>query len=219
MDHTPGQRQFQDIEKARIYYMGKKGWSLEYFEERMASAPTLQEKYANPNRKFFIKYAKAHNIALASHDDASIEHVQQAVQEGLQICEFPTTVAAAKEAHEKGLAVIMGAPNMVRGGSHSGNVAAVELAKLGYLDILSSDYVPASLLSAAFKLMEQADFTIDQAVSCVSTNSAKAIGFEDRGSIEVGLKADIIQVQPIALENGTIHPLVRSVWRSGQKVL
>ena len=130
-----------------------------------------------------------------------------------------TTVAAAKEAHEKGLAVIMGAPNMVRGGSHSGNVAAVELAKLGYLDVLSSDYVPASLLSAAFKLMEQADFTIDQAVSCVSTNSAKAIGFEDRGSIEVGLKADIIQVQPIALENGTIHPLVRSVWRSGQKVL
>jgi alpha-D-ribose 1-methylphosphonate 5-triphosphate diphosphatase len=219
MDHTPGQRQFQDIEKARIYYMGKKGWSLEYFEERMAAAPTLQEKYANPNRKFFIKYAKAHNISLASHDDASIEHVQQAVQEGLQICEFPTTVAAAKEAHEKGLAVIMGAPNMVRGGSHSGNVAAVELAKLGYLDVLSSDYVPASLLSSAFKLMEQADFTIDQAVSCVSTNSAKAIGFEDRGSIEVGLKADIIQVQPIALENGTIHPLIRSVWRSGQKVL
>lgn len=219
MDHTPGQRQFQDIEKARQYYMGKKAWTLKYFEERVAAAPALQEQNAKPNREYFIKYAKTHQIALASHDDASIEHVQQAVQEGLQICEFPTQVPAAKEAHESGLAVIMGAPNMVRGGSHSGNVAAIELARLGYLDILSSDYVPASLLSAAFKLIELADFSIAQATACVSTNAARAMGFQDRGALEVGLRADIIRVEPIELENGTIHPLVRSVWCAGHQIL
>ncbi len=219
MDHTPGQRQFQDIEKARTYYMGKKAWSLEYFKERVALGPELQEKYAKPNRKYFIEFAKSQQISLASHDDATIEHVYQALDEGLQICEFPTQVAAAKAAHDGGMAVIMGAPNMVRGGSHSGNVAAVDLAKLGLLDVLSSDYVPASLLSAAFKLIDQAGYSIEKAISCVSTHSAKAIGFEDRGALEIGLRADIIRVAPINLEGQAIHPLVRSVWREGHQVL
>jgi len=219
MDHTPGQRQFQDIEKARTYYMGKKAWSLEYFKERVALGPELQEKYAKPNRKYFIEFAKSQQISLASHDDATIEHVYQALDEGLQICEFPTQVAAAKAAHDGGMAVIMGAPNMVRGGSHSGNVAAVDLAKLGLLDVLSSDYVPASLLSAAFKLIDQAGYSIEKAISCVSTHSAKAIGFQDRGAIEIGLRADVIRVAPITLEDQKIHPLVRSVWREGYQVL
>lgn len=219
MDHTPGQRQFQDIEKARTYYMGKKAWSLEYFKERVALGPELQEKYAKPNRKYFIEFAKSQQISLASHDDATIEHVYQALDEGLQICEFPTQVAAAKAAHDGGMAVIMGAPNMVRGGSHSGNVAAVDLAKLGLLDILSSDYVPASLLSAAFKLIDQAGYSIEKAIACVSTHSAKAIGFQDRGAIEIGLRADVIRVAPITLEDQKIHPLVRSVWREGYQVL
>ena len=219
MDHTPGQRQFQDIEKARVYYMGKKAWSLQYFEERVAAAAELQEKYANPNREHFIGFAKEHQICLASHDDATLEHVHQAIDEGVRICEFPTQVAAAQAAHEGGLAVIMGGPNMMRGGSHSGNVAAVELAKLGFLDILSSDYVPASLLGAAFKLIDQAGFSLEKAVACVSTHAAKAIGFDDRGSLEVGLRADVIRVKPIGLEGQGTLPLVRSVWRAGQQVL
>jgi alpha-D-ribose 1-methylphosphonate 5-triphosphate diphosphatase len=219
MDHTPGQRQFQDIEKARAYYMGKKAWSLEYFNERVALGPELQEKYARPNREYFIDFAKTHHISLASHDDATIEHVYQALDEGLNICEFPTQVASAKAAHDGGMDVIMGAPNMVRGGSHSGNVAAVDLAKLGLLDILSSDYVPASLLSAAFKLIDQAGYSIEQAVACVSTHSAKAIGLVDRGAIEVGLRADVIRVAAVSIKGQPIHPLVRSVWREGHQVL
>jgi alpha-D-ribose 1-methylphosphonate 5-triphosphate diphosphatase len=219
MDHTPGQRQFQDIEKARVYYMGKKAWSKQYFEERVAAGPELQEKNAKPNRAYFIAFAKAHQIALASHDDATLEHVQQALDEGLQICEFPTSVTAAQAAHQGGLAVIMGAPNMVRGGSHSGNVAAKELAQLGYLDILSSDYVPASLLSAAFQLIDEAHFTVSQAVATVSTHAARAIGFHDRGALEVGLRGDVIRVTPVSPAGHKTHPLVRAVWRAGNPVL
>jgi len=219
MDHTPGQRQFHDIEKARIYYMGKKGWSQQYFEERVNAAPMLQEKNVRPNRQYFTDFCKQHQICLASHDDATTAHVEQSVAEGVRICEFPTQIPAAQAAHQNGLAVIMGAPNMVRGGSHSGNVAAVDLAKLGLLDILSSDYVPSSLLQAAFKLVNDAQFSISKAIACVSINPAKAIGFHDRGALAPKLRGDVIRVKAVEVENAPVFPLVRSVWRGGAQVI
>ena len=153
MDHTPGQRQWENIEQARIYYCGKKGWSDAKFERPVAESKELQERNATPNRRYFVEYARERGIPLASHDDTRPEHVEQAHGEGVAISEFPTRVEAARCAREKGMAIVMGAPNVVRGGSHSGNVAAVDLARRGLLDSLSSDYVPASLLMAAFRLV------------------------------------------------------------------
>ena len=219
MDHTPGQRQWENIEQARIYYTGKKGWSQQKFEQQVARASELQAEFAEPHRRFFVDYCRANQIALASHDDTTAAHVQQAHAEGASMSEFPTTVTAAREAHQHGLRTVMGGPNVVRGGSHSGNVAAVDLARLGLLDILSSDYVPGSLLSAVMSLVQQEVMTWPQAVATVTSTPALATGLLDRGALEAGLRADLIQVHIAEMPNGIRHAVVRAVWREGCRVL
>jgi len=151
---------------------------------------------------------------MASHDDASTEHVQEALDCQVSIAEFPTTLEAASLSHCNQLNVLMGAPNLIRGYSHSGNVAARELAEQGYLDIISSDYYPASLLQSAF-LLQQLDIGYDlpTAIRCVTKNPAKAVGLEDRGVIETGKKADFLRV--------TRHqdfPLLKETWKQGVRV-
>jgi len=219
MDHTPGQRQWENIDVARVYYTGKKGWSNEKFERQVQLAGELQARYAAPHRNYFVNYCQTHGIALASHDDTTPAHVQQAHAEGASMSEFPTTLLAARTAHEHGLLNVMGGPNVVRGGSHSGNVAAAELARHGLLDILSSDYVPGSLLSAAMRLVDDEILTLPHAIATVSHNPAQATGLKDRGQISVGLRADLIQVRVVNLPQGKRHAVVRAVWREGQRVL
>ena len=213
MDHTPGQRQWEQLDQARVYYCGKKGWSEEKFHRSIVDSKRHQQAHAEPNRKHFVAYARSRSIPLASHDDTLMHHVEQAEAEGVAISEFPTRVEAARAAREKGMSIVMGAPNVVRGGSHSGNVAAVELAKLGLLDALSSDYVPASLLLGAFGLAKEAGFTIPQAVATVSLNPSRALGLSDRGEIAPGLRADLVQVRLAGDQ-----PVVRAVWREGRRV-
>lgn len=219
MDHTPGQRQWENIEHARVYYTGKKGWSQEKFERQVAYAPILQAEYAHPHRRYFVDYCRTHGIALASHDDTTVAHVQQAHEDGASMSEFPTTVAAAREAHARGLRTVMGGPNVVRGGSHSGNVAAHELARLGLLDILSSDYVPGSMLTGAMQLVRDEVLTLPQAVATVTRTPALATGLADRGALTAGLRADLIQVRMAQLPDGSRHAVVRAVWREGRRVL
>jgi alpha-D-ribose 1-methylphosphonate 5-triphosphate diphosphatase len=214
MDHTPGQRQWENIEQARIYYCGKKGWSDAKFDRTVSESKDLQERNAAPNRRYFVDYSRERRIPLASHDDTKPEHVEQARGEGIAISEFPTQVEAAQAARTAGMAIVMGAPNVVRGGSHSGNVAAVELARRGLLDALSSDYVPASLMMAAFRLVSDAGFSIPQAIATVSLNPARAAGLEDRGEIAPGLRADLVQVRLVGNQ-----PIVRAVWREGRRVV
>ena len=219
MDHTPGQRQWENLEHAWIYFSGKKGWSREKFDERVAMSIELQSLYAQPHRAYFTAYCKEHQIALASHDDTTVAHVEQAFVEGATVCEFPTTVAAAQAARDRNMLTIMGGPNVVRGGSHSGNVSAIELAQLGLMDILSSDYVPGSLLSAVVRLTETAGLTLPQAVALVSRNPAKSIGLNDRGSIAPEMRADLVQMRITTLANGRQQPIVRAVWRGGVRVV
>jgi alpha-D-ribose 1-methylphosphonate 5-triphosphate diphosphatase len=130
------------------------------------------------------------------------------------ISEFPTTEAAALAARGRGMAIIMGAPNVVRGGSHSGNVSASSLAQAGLLDILSSDYVPSSLLHAAFLLEQQLEMPLDRAIDIVAAAPARAVGLDDRGVIAPGKRADMVRVH--ALPEG---PVVRAVWRRGERVI
>lgn len=219
MDHTPGQRQWEDIEHARVYYTGKKGWSLEKFLHQVERAAELQARYAQPHRQYFVDYCRTHGIALASHDDTTEDHVLQAHAEGVTVSEFPTTVVAARTAHQRGMATVMGGPNVVRGGSHSGNVAAAELARLGLLDILSSDYVPGSLLSAVMRLVDDSILSLPQAVATVTRNPARSCGMSDRGEIRMGLRADLIQVRMVALPKGGHQAVVRAAWREGRRVI
>jgi len=213
MDHTPGQRQWSEIEHARVYYTGKKGWSNEKFDAEVRIAPERQAKYAQPHRQWFADFARDHDVALATHDDTTVAHVDEALALGAAMSEFPTTLAAARHARASGLATIAGAPNVVRGGSHSGNVSALELAREGVLDALSSDYVPASLLLAAWILQRDAGFSLNEAVGVVSRAPARACGFDDRGEIANGLRADLVRVREVGG-----HPVVREVWSTGRRV-
>ncbi len=212
MDHTPGQRQWTDLEKWRLYHRDKR-WSDEQAGKIRAERLELQARYAERNRRTAIQFARDREIPLASHDDTTDLDAECSARDGITIAEFPTTLTAARAAKKHGMAVAMGSPNVVRGGSHSGNVSAQDLARLGLLDGLSSDYVPASLLHAAFYLTERLKLALPQTVALVSCNVAEMVGLDDRGEIAVDKRADLIRV---GVEDGL--PVVRNVWRKGVAV-
>jgi alpha-D-ribose 1-methylphosphonate 5-triphosphate diphosphatase len=215
MDHTPGARQFVSIEKFREYYVGKKLVLPEQMDGYIAERQAMQAKYATANKRVILELSQRLGVRLASHDDATAAHVEEAVRDGVSIAEFPTTREAAEEAHRSGLAVLMGAPNVVRGKSHSGNISAAEVAASGHLDVLSSDYVPSSLLPAVFRLAETVEgMSLAKAMRMITLNPAHAAGLEDRGAIEPYRRADLVQVR---LQDGM--PTVRRVWRDGVRVM
>ncbi len=214
MDHTPGQRQWHDVEQARVFYTGRKGWSDARFDEEVRRAPERQALHAQPNRAWFAQFARAHGVPLATHDDTTEAHVDEAHADGATMSEFPTTLAAARRARQLGLATVAGAPNVVRGGSHSGNVAAAELARAGVLDALSSDYVPGSLLGAAWVLQREAGFAPAEAVQLVSRGPALACGLADRGALTPDLRGDCIRVREVQGQ-----PVVLAAWRGGRRVV
>ncbi len=212
MDHTPGQRQFADLRQYEIYMRGKHGLSEEVFNEHVATRVELGDRVRDAHEAAAVAAAQRFGAVMASHDDTTEAHVARSAEHGIALAEFPTTEAAARACQAHGIAVMMGAPNLVRGGSHSGNVAAGELAELGLLDILSSDYVPSALLYAAVKLGVLWD-SMPDAIATVTSAPAKASGLEDRGQLVPGLRADVLRFG-LAGE----VPLLRGVWSHGVRV-
>lgn len=214
MDHAPGQRQFQTMDQYTLYYKTKRGLSDEAFEQFVNRRKESSARYSAPHRDMIAKACAARGITVASHDDATLEHVDEAIGHGVRLAEFPTSIEAAKASHGAGMSVLMGAPNVVRGGSHSGNIAASDLAERGVLDVLSSDYVPLSLIHAPFILADQSEaISLPQALAMVTSTPARTVGLDDRGRIAPGLRADMIRVR----RNHGV-PVVRSVWREGERV-
>lgn len=215
MDHAPGQRQFATIDSYRVYYQGKLKMSDPVFDAFVARRTAESEANSARQRAAIAGIARARGIALASHDDATAGHVDESIAHGIRVAEFPTTLEAARASHEAGLSVLMGAPNVVRGGSHSGNVSARVLAEAGLLDILSSDYIPFSLLQAAFNLDKLVEaISLPEAIRLVTRHPAQAASLEDRGEIAPGKRADLVRVRV----DGDV-PVVRAVWREGRRVI
>lgn len=214
MDHTPGQRQFRSLDAYKRFYAKQMGRGPEELQAYLDARLAEHKRYSNPNRQAIVSRARAMGIALASHDDATLAHVEEAEADGVAIAEFPTTLEAASAAHEAGLAILMGAPNVVRGKSHSGNISATDLVEAGLLDILSSDYVPFALLQAVFLLPQRIEgLALSAALATVTANPARAAGLDDRGEIVTGKRADLVRVAAQAP-----LPVVRGVWREGQRV-
>jgi len=213
MDHTPGQRQWMDIERFRIYTQRNQRWSDEYLAEVVRERQDMQNRNAHSNRKGLLELCRSRHIPLASHDDTVPEHVLEAVESGFVISEFPTTEPAARTAREQGLGIVMGAPNLVRGGSHSGNISALELAQHDLLDCLSSDYVPHSLLHGVFLLRDQAGWSLPKAARTASLNPARLVGLDDRGEIAAGKRADFVRVRELS---GV--PVSMMTWREGRRI-
>jgi alpha-D-ribose 1-methylphosphonate 5-triphosphate diphosphatase len=213
MDHAPGQRQFVSVEKYREYNQGRFGLTDAQLDALIERRLDEQARYADDHRAAITALCRKHGLPVASHDDATGAHVDEALQAGAAIAEFPTTLEAARAAHDYGLAVLAGAPNLVRGHSHSGNVPAAELAARGWLDVLSSDYVPASVLHGAFLLHLQHGMTLPRAIATVSATPARRVGLEDRGAVTPGRRADLVRVRV----HGDVVA-VRGVWCRGERV-
>ena len=214
MDHAPGQRQFASFEAYRTYYQGKYGLNDAELEVFVAEQLANSARYSAPYRQAIAAECHKRGLALASHDDATLEHVAESREYGTRVAEFPTTREAAEASHRAGMAVMMGAPNVVRGGSHSGNIAAAALVELGVLDILSSDYYPAALLDAVFRIAKmEGGYFLPQAVATASRQPAEAVGLTDRGRLASGLRADLLRVRLV-----DDHPMVQRVWSQGRQV-
>ncbi len=215
MDHAPGQRQFKTMDQYTLYYQTQRGLSDEEFADFVAMRKLESQTYSRPHREAIAAACRASGAVVASHDDATLDHVEEAVLDGVLVAEFPTSVEAARASRERGMSVLMGAPNVVRGGSHSGNIAASHLAELELLDVLSSDYIPLSLICAPFMLADTQDaISLADAVRMVSKTPAETVGMMDRGAIETGRRADLVRVQ----RQGQNVPTVRAVWRGGNRV-
>lgn len=214
MDHTPGQRQWRDIDAMRRFHLGSGRMSLEEHErlvaERIAVGPSIRAK----NLPRVLELFAPRGIVIASHDDTTAEDVADAKAAGAVISEFPTTVGAARAAKAAGLATIAGAPNVVRGGSHSGGVSVAQLAAEGVLDGLSSDYVPSSLLQAVLRLAGSDEARLPGAIALTTANIADALGLDDRGRLVTGLRADLVRFKALA-----VTPIVREVWCAGRRAI
>lgn len=212
MDHTPGQRQFANLDALRAYMRGKYGLTEDEFLAHVDAQTAMGNRVRAAHEAATVTAAQAMGAVLASHDDTTADHVAASAGHGAGLAEFPTTLEAAVACRNNGIAVMMGAPNLIRGGSHSGNVAAHELAEADLLDILSSDYVPASLLGGALMLADLWG-DIPRGIATVTSAPAQAAGLSDRGALAEGLRADLIRVR----RSGS-SAAVRGTWSSGRRV-
>ncbi|MGY4307882.1 alpha-D-ribose 1-methylphosphonate 5-triphosphate diphosphatase [Bradyrhizobium sp. USDA 4369] len=215
MDHTPGQRQWHDLKLFREFRRKRNArvWTDDEFSLYLAERRDRQRRHVPPSRTRIGQLCQERCIPTASHDDTTVADVDESHAHGITISEFPTTVAAARRARQLGMKIAMGSPNVILGRSHSGNVSALELAEEGLLDILTSDYVPGSLLHAAFALAERG-FDLARTVAMVTANPANLLGFVDRGRIAAGLRADLLRVRVI---EGV--PVIRNIWVVGRQFL
>ena len=214
MDHTPGQRQWRDISKYIQFNVNELKKSYAETEAFVRAQVQRQSEYTEPNRRVVIEMLQGSDVRLASHDDTTEEHIEQAYAEGIHIAEFPTTLKAAAAARKRGMAIIAGAPNVILGGSHSGNVAVEDLAKHEVLDAMSSDYVPSSLIEAAFRLSKNLGLALQRTIGMITLTPSRLVGLNDRGAVAVGQRADLVRVREI---DGLPIPVM--VWRAGLRVL
>ncbi|MCB8880390.1 alpha-D-ribose 1-methylphosphonate 5-triphosphate diphosphatase [Acidisoma cellulosilytica] len=212
MDHSPGVGQWGDVEKYRDL-LRRDGLTEEEVETKLAQQRATRVRWRSHNRQVVLSKMQGRATVLASHDDRTLDDIAENAADGIRIAEFPVTMAAAQAARSQGMQTIAGAPNVVRGGSHSGNVSAADLLRAGAVDAFASDYVPAAMLEAAIMATTIADLSLPQAIALVTDHPARMAGLSDRGRIATGLRADLVRVR---IYNGM--PIVRGVWRHGERV-
>jgi alpha-D-ribose 1-methylphosphonate 5-triphosphate diphosphatase len=213
MDHCPGVGQYANLDRYRAMRR-REGVPSERIEQRILELQAQRAQMREPNRRRLLERMAGSPVVLASHDDRTEEEVEENHRDGIGISEFPVSMVAAKAARARGMRVIAGAPNIVRGGSHSGNVSAAALVRERAVDGLASDYVPASLVEAAFACVGQAGISLADGVALVTAHPAAMARLDDRGRIARGKRADLVRVR----EHEGI-PVVRQVWRAGERVI
>jgi alpha-D-ribose 1-methylphosphonate 5-triphosphate diphosphatase len=213
MDHSPGVGQYRDIERYVAMRRKQTQMTVEQVQDRIAFLLDQRARLRDPQRAWLLDRIRHRDLPVASHDDETPEEVRRNLADGIRISEFPVTMVAAEAARDAGVEVIAGAPNIVRGGSHSGNVSAADLVRARAADAFASDYVPASMIEAAWRAVEEAAITLPQAVAMIADRPARMCRLDDRGRLAPGLRADLAQIRTV---QGI--PVVRRVWREGSRV-
>lgn len=204
-NHEPANR------PATLDHVRRAIWSQAYPDDH--AADRIHEGIVDEVRRYVCALAHDGGLVLASHDDPSRQSVVRAAQLGVDISEFPTTPEAADAANENGLAIIMGAPNAVRGASRVGRLSARGAAAAGSLTALVSDYHTPSLLAAIYALEDAGTCSWNDAVKLATTAPADLAHLTDRGSITPGRRADLV-----AIARYESYPVVHSMWRNGEKI-
>jgi alpha-D-ribose 1-methylphosphonate 5-triphosphate diphosphatase len=213
MDHSPGVGQYRDLDRYRQMRMRMTRLTEAETERRIGELREQRDRLFEVQRRHVLDRVAHRRVPLASHDDESAAQVARNARDGIRISEFPVTLEAAAAARGLGVGVIAGAPNIVRGGSHSGNVSAEQLVREGAVDALASDYVPPALLEAAFRIA--AILGLPAAIATITSAPARMCALADRGTLAPGLRGDVVRVR---LAEGGL-PVVRQVWRLGERVI
>ena len=211
MDHTPGQGQYRNLEIFRETLKGYRNLA-DHEVDAIIDKHQTKEVLSLEVLTSLARTALDHGVAVASHDDDTVDKVKLVKSLGATISEFPITLEVAREAQAQGLATVAGAPNILLGGSHSGNLSAAEAIQAGVIDILCSDYYPAALLHGVFRMVKDYGQTLPAMVALVSSHPAQATGLgEITGAIRPGLRADLLLCRE--LEDG--FPVVEAVFVDG----
>ena len=213
MDHSPGVGQYANMDFYRKLRRGG-GLDEETVERRINELLDQRARLRDPNRKALLEMVRPRQVPIASHDDRTEAEIAENAADGITISEFPVTLAAAKAAKAAGMQVIAGAPNIVRGGSHSGNVSASDLINAHAVDAFASDYVPPSLVEAAFLCAREGRMSLPAAIAMVTDVPARMVTLPERGRLEFWYRADVVRVR--------VHetlPVVRQVWCGGARVI
>jgi alpha-D-ribose 1-methylphosphonate 5-triphosphate diphosphatase len=213
MDHSPGVGQYRDLTRYAVMRKRQTQWNDAQVQARIDGLLAQRAELREKQRSWLLDRIRHRNLPLASHDDDTPSEISRNLADGITISEFPVTMEAARAAYDLKVEVIAGAPNIVRGGSHSGNVAAADLVREGLAQAFASDYVPASMLEAAWRAVEAGGITLPQAIAMVTDTPARMARLADRGQLAPRLKADLVRVRSIG-----DMPLVRSVWRTGERI-
>jgi alpha-D-ribose 1-methylphosphonate 5-triphosphate diphosphatase len=210
MDHTPGQGQFTTEAQFRDYYGSRFSQDEARMKKAMKDLQAVREAVGLENAHKVATLCREHGLPLASHDDDTVEKIDFIHEAGAIISEFPITLAAADAARQAGLAVAVGSPNIVRGGSHNGNLSAEDVIREGYGTIVCSDYIPSTMMHAAFHLHGNGTATLPAIAGLFSGNAAQALGIgEQTGSIRPGLDADLVIVDTELAYPRTVKTFVK----------
>jgi len=214
MDHTPGQGQYADINTYEKELRKRNGMRIDTREEDNLHVGRNRSKIGEKELKVLIDLANEKNIPMAYHDVYNVRQLLWMKKNKISICEFPLNLRVAKESLKRGIYTVVGCPNILRGKSHNKNLSAIEAVLKEGANIITSDYFSYGLLHSIFLLSFKYHMPLEEAVSLVTLNPAKALNISDRyGSISPEKFADIIIVK---YQNNI--PMVRCVIVNGNIV-